>query len=316
MNRRDFLQNSVGVCSTVWLSQNLLYFCDAFAAEESASLVNIHSGLESRSNTSQTFFSVQFGISNLCEVVEYQTTQYIDYVIKKCRAGKSAGHMNYNNQFVKKMEVKQVNRQDCRIRIYLSGKVPLSESRYALIPFNGGYQLKVDVGVFSAPTSVKERNLAVQESNLLFGPMDTRATTDFLVLHHIGLTDMEVSAAQIHQWHLENGWSGIGYHYVIHKNGSIERGRPREAVGAHCYQYNKQSIGINVVGNFEEAVPTNEQIQTASMLIAALYHVYDLSPNGSALFGHRDLNPTLCPGQSLYDLLPHIKDKALDYWQK
>jgi hypothetical protein len=48
---------------------------------------------------------------------------------------------------------------------------------------------------------------------------------------------MDASAEQIHGWHLGNGWAGIGYHYVIRKDGTIERGRPEWAIGSHAYGF-------------------------------------------------------------------------------
>ena len=47
--------------------------------------------------------------------------------------------------------------------------------------------------------------------------------------------DQQSSAAQIDTWHRQRGWKfGIGYHYVVRRNGSIEPGRPEWMVGAHC----------------------------------------------------------------------------------
>lgn len=73
-----------------------------------------------------------------------------------------------------------------------------------------------------------------------------------------------------------NGWAGIGYHYVIHKDGRIEQGRPEGTIGAHCYGYNQTSIGIVSVGNFDIAWPTKQQLSSATHLVAYLcqrYHI-------------------------------------------
>ena len=129
----------------------------------------------------------------------------------------------------------------------------------------------------------------VVETNLTFLELDKRSFTDSIILHHIGDTDREVSAATIHQWHLQNGWNGI-----------IERGRPLDAVGAHCWHHNATSIGINLVGNFEQAEPTTVQLDSAMRLIAELSHRYKLKPGAGTVFGHRDFNSTLCPGKNLY----------------
>ena len=150
----------------------------------------------------------------------------------------------------------------------------------------------------------------ITETNLKFLELERRTFTDRIILHHIGDTDREVSAATIHQWHLQNGWSGIGYHFVVHKSGMIERGRPLDAVGAHCWHNNATSIGINVVGNFEVAEPTTAQLDATARLIAELSHRYSLKPASGVVFGHRDFNSTLCPGKNLYGRLAGLRSSA------
>lgn len=51
---------------------------------------------------------------------------------------------------------------------------------------------------------------------------------------------------------VKNGWAGIGYHFVIRKDGTIERGRPLSVVGAHAQGDNLHTIGICMAGNFEK----------------------------------------------------------------
>lgn len=155
--------------------------------------------------------------------------------------------------------------------------------------------------------------LKIKETNLQFTSLTNRLKTNLIVLHHVGNIDTDVSAAEIHKWHLANGWAGIGYHYVIRKDGTIERGRPLDAMGAHTFGYNKTSIGINLVGNFEVATPKPKQIEAAAYLIATLCNKYKLTPNKATVRGHRDFNATLCPGENLYSKLQDIRKKAFIY---
>ena len=60
-----------------------------------------------------------------------------------------------------------------------------------------------------------------------------------IVIHHTGQADIDASAEQIHEWHQNQGWSGIGYHFVVRKDGAVERGRPIWAVGAHAQGDNR-----------------------------------------------------------------------------
>ena len=156
----------------------------------------------------------------------------------------------------------------------------------------------------------------IKETDLAFGQLADREETNLIVIHHVGETDRDVSAAEIHEWHKENGWSGIGYHYVIRKDGTIERGRPRDVIGAHAQGFNSRSIGINIVGDFERAVPVTAQIESASMLIAELCNIYSLCPDAQTIVGHRDLMNTDCPGCNLYDMLQDIRGKAIWYQQQ
>lgn len=79
------------------------------------------------------------------------------------------------------------------------------------------------------------------DTNLDFGSLSKRKSTTRIILHHAAAESCD--AATIHQWHLNKGWSGIGYHFVVRKNGSIERGRPEDTVGAHALNNNSDSTG-------------------------------------------------------------------------
>lgn len=148
--------------------------------------------------------------------------------------------------------------------------------------------------------------LFIKETNLKFSSLENRERTDAIVIHHVGNTNRDVSASDIHRWHLENGWVGIGYHYVIRKNGVIERGRPVDTVGAHCYGANSYTVGINVVGNFEDHVPSRQQVVSVMRLVTELCRMYALEPSDNTILGHRDVTSTACPGENLYAILPKV----------
>ena len=114
----------------------------------------------------------------------------------------------------------------------------------------------------------------------------------------------------MHDSHLAQGWAGIGYHFVIRKDGRVEIGRPSECLGAHAYGENNHTIGIHVCGNFEIAAPTDAQIESLAKLIADLAETYGLQNTSDCVVGHRDLMPTACPGQNLYSLLQTVLGKA------
>jgi N-acetylmuramoyl-L-alanine amidase len=157
--------------------------------------------------------------------------------------------------------------------------------------------------------------LQVKETNLDFGYMNRQHEINQIVIHHVGDPPRDVSAEEIHGWHQANGWAGIGYHYVVRRDGTIERGRPEEYVGAHAQGFNTGSIGINFAGNMETMEPTLDQIESGAQLIADICTRHNITPTAETVVGHRDLMPTDCPGQNLYDILQTLRGKAIWYQQ-
>ena len=98
------------------------------------------------------------------------------------------------------------------------------------------------------------------------------------------------SAEDIDNWHKDKGWKGIGYHYVVRRDGTVELGRPLEEVGAHCYHHNRYSIGICYEGGLDEAgkaadTRTPEQKQVLRELLEKLHQRFP----EAVIVGHRDL---------------------------
>ena len=55
--------------------------------------------------------------------------------------------------------------------------------------------------------------MEIIETNLEFKDMSTRKSTERIILHHADAKNC--SAEDIHRWHLGNGWSGAGYHFLV-----------------------------------------------------------------------------------------------------
>ena len=133
------------------------------------------------------------------------------------------------------------------------------------------------------------------------GELHERRTTDMIVIHHTASAS-DITVEDIHQMHLGNGWAGAGYHVIIYPDGSAHEGRPIDCTGAHCYEYNSRSIGVNLVGNFEQYPPTPEQVATLKEVLRWLLDKYGPIEIG----GHGEWNATACPGGYLIDILPEI----------
>ena len=144
--------------------------------------------------------------------------------------------------------------------------------------------------------------------------LTARHVTDQIVIHHTGnAVDDDLSAAEIDASHKGQGWTCIGYHYVVRKDGTVEEGRPHWTVGAHAYGENPHTIGIHVCGNFEEAEPTDAQIESLAMLLANLCTDYGLPIDRDHIIGHRELMPTACPGENLFAEMDTVVGKANFY---
>lgn len=132
--------------------------------------------------------------------------------------------------------------------------------------------------------------MKIKENGFQFSSLDNRKETSLIVLHHrAGSGDAE----SLHKMHLAKGWSGIGYQFYIRKDGTIERGRPIDTVGAHTTGYNNISVGVCFEGNFEKEDMTVAQIKAGQDIVAYLRKKY---PSANVRT-HNQLNNTLCPGE-------------------
>jgi len=124
-------------------------------------------------------------------------------------------------------------------------------------------------------------------------------TISLLIIHCSATKEgKDFTAEDIDHWHRERGYSGgIGYHYVIRLDGTLECGRPEEVVGAHCKNHNAHSIGICYIGGLDSQgkpadTRTDAQKATLRTLLASLKTRYPRA----LILGHHHLNPEkACP---------------------
>ena len=138
--------------------------------------------------------------------------------------------------------------------------------------------------------------------------ISSRKATNAIIIHAaLTFPDQECDAKIIRGWHVKQGWSDIGYHVVIRRDGVAELGRRLDAIGAHTLGRNHDSVGIvlagglsrvdgsNVPKRFIEAAAgyknaaisanyTPAQLVTLRWLVRGLLTVYP----GAAVMGHRD----------------------------
>ena len=125
-----------------------------------------------------------------------------------------------------------------------------------------------------------------------------------VVVHHSALS-LRDGPREIQRLHKQQkGFADIGYHFVIDDVGWIYEGRSIAVRGAHTGGHNTGTLGIVLLGNFENTYPTDAQLKYLKLLARHLADEYAITH----LAGHRDFQPdeTVCPGKNLEPLLPHI----------
>lgn len=122
---------------------------------------------------------------------------------------------------------------------------------------------------------------------------------DLIVVHCSATPEgKHFSTETIRNWHVNgNGWSDIGYHWVVELDGKVRAGRPEQRVGAHVKGYNRSSIGICYVGGMSKDMKlpkdTRSQVQRESLerLLLELKVKYPKA----IIRGHNDFSNKACP---------------------
>ena len=107
----------------------------------------------------------------------------------------------------------------------------------------------------------------------------------------------DFTTSQIKSWHLQRGFSDIGYHYVIYRDGSIHIGRDESVIGAHCTGHNTNSIGVCYIGGCASDGKTPKDTRTTEQkqsLVKLLKELKTKYPQAS-IHGHRDFSSKACP---------------------
>lgn len=135
---------------------------------------------------------------------------------------------------------------------------------------------------------------------------------DMLIIHTTATKpSMDIGVAEIDDWHRQRGWSEIGYHAVIRRNGVIEQGRDISKIGAHAKGYNRKSIGVALVGGLDsygnpENNFTNAQWQSLKQYVQEFMQA---NPKGKVI-GHNQVSSKACPCFDVPSWLDRVFDDA------
>lgn len=110
--------------------------------------------------------------------------------------------------------------------------------------------------------------------------------------------ELKITVKNIRRWHMEdNGWSDIGYHYVIGRDGLLEKGRDIDKVGAHVLGHNATSIGVCLVGGVDnQGSPRQNYTAYQYYTLKKLLDVLCVTFPNADIMGHNDLDSAKdCP---------------------
>lgn len=107
----------------------------------------------------------------------------------------------------------------------------------------------------------------------------------------------DYTVADIDRWHKQRGWKGIGYHYVVYRDGSVHTGRDVAVIGAHCTGQNANSIGICYIGGCAADGKTPKDTRTPAQIKALRDLVGELKKKypGALVHGHNEFAAKECP---------------------
>lgn len=121
----------------------------------------------------------------------------------------------------------------------------------------------------------------------------------YLIIHCTATAQgRDFTAKDVDRWHRAKGWDGIGYHYLIRLDGTIEPGRPETRVGAHCAGVNSISLGLCYVGGLAPDGKTprdTRTIQQKAALLALLRRLKKKYPAARIVSHHHFNKAKACP---------------------
>ena len=190
------------------------------------------------------------------------------------------------------------------------------------------------LSIAGSPTIVSRADWFADEKIVRAKPIYA-PTLKLAIVHHTASTNSYTPAQSaaivrgIETYHVEaNGWNDIGYNFLVDRYGTIYEGRgggvDENVIGAHALGFNAGTVGISLIGDFQNATPTPAMQEALVRLLAWRLDVAHIDPlskvvytsGGNAKFkagtvvtlraisGHRDTGPSECPGNRAYALLP------------
>ena len=152
-------------------------------------------------------------------------------------------------------------------------------------------------------------------------------TVTHLIVHHGSspnvATNWAAVVASYFDYHVNiNGWSDIGYNYLVAPDGTlfVGRGGGDNVLGAHYCGKNAHTMGVCMIGTYNDVLPTDTALQTLVKILSWKSKKETINPNGAALLGgsiisnidgHRSGCATDCPGDMVWSYLPKMRERVV-----
>lgn len=139
-------------------------------------------------------------------------------------------------------------------------------------------------------------------------------TINLIIIHCSATKEgQDFKAKDIDKWHKAQGWKGIGYHYVIDLDGTVEKGRDDSEIGSHCVGKNKNSIGICYIGGLDKnGKPKDTRTDAQKEALWELLRELLIKYPKATIHGHNEFSHLKqCPCfncQEEYDIV-NLRDK-------
>lgn len=129
------------------------------------------------------------------------------------------------------------------------------------------------------------------------GVQNKRKITEIIVHCTATPESKDFTVADIRRWHLQRGFSDIGYHWVIYRDGSVHCGRPEDLIGAHCTGHNSHSVSLVYVGGLAKDGKTPKDTRTPEQKTALVKLLRELKQRypSATIHSHRDFANKACP---------------------
>lgn len=131
------------------------------------------------------------------------------------------------------------------------------------------------------------------------------AAVKYLVVHCSATpASQNIGVKEIDRMHRERGFLKVGYHFIIKRDGTVEKGRALDEVGAHVEGYNSVSVGICLIGGVtKDLQPENnftlDQFHALAVLLKSLHVQFP----AAVVQGHRDF-PDVHKACPCFDVKP------------